>query len=67
MAARRAQDPIVRFTQTLTELGAEASELMRVESEAMAEMELALAFARASPWPSAAAALTDVQDSGASP
>ena len=67
VAARRAQDPIVRFTQTLTELGAEASELMRVESEAMAEMELALAFARASPWPSAAAALTDVQDSGASP
>lgn len=67
VAARRAQDPIVRFTQTLTELGAEASALMRVESEAMAEMERALAFARASPWPSAAAALTDVQDSGASP
>lgn len=65
VAARRGQDPIARLTQTLTELGAEAGALTLVDGEATAEMERALAFARASAWPAAGAALTDVQDSGA--
>ncbi len=65
VAARHKQDPIARLSRTLTELGAEASALARIDAEARSEMELALAFARASPWPATACALTDVQDSGA--
>ncbi len=62
---RRGQDPVARLTQVLTELGIEASALVRIDAEALAEMERALAFARDSPWPATAAAFTDVQDSGA--
>ena len=65
VAARHRQDPIARLTQTLTELGADGGALTRIDTEARAEMEGALAFARSSPPPATASALTDVQDSGA--
>ncbi len=65
VAAQRERDPIARLTRTLIGLGAESTMLARLEAQARAEMEEAVAFAAASPWPDPDEALTDVQDAGA--
>ena len=65
VAAHREKDPIVRLTRELVESGAPLTTLRRLEDDARAEMEEALAFAGSSPWPNAHAALSDVQDYGA--
>ena len=59
-------DPIVRARAAYLQLpGASAAALQAVEAEAEAEVQAALAAADAAPWPEAAAAFTDVQNTGA--
>jgi len=65
VAAHRQRDPIARLTEALSALGMNARGAVQYESEAQAEMNAAVAFAAASPWPDARAALADVQDVGA--
>ncbi len=64
-AARRT-DPIARARATYLALpGARARTLDAIDAEAAAEVRAAVAAAEAAPWPDAAAAFTDVQDTGA--
>ena len=65
VAAQRQRDPIVRLTETLIGLGAEPAALDRSDAQAQAEMNEAVKFAAASPWPDPGEALSDVQDLGA--
>jgi TPP-dependent pyruvate/acetoin dehydrogenase alpha subunit len=65
VAAQRERDPIARLTKTLLGLGAESTMLAGLDGQARAEMEEAVAFAAASPWPEPHEAFTDVQDAGA--
>ena len=59
-------DPIARARAAYLQLsGASAAALQAVEAEAEAEVQAALAAADAAPWPEAAAAFTDVQNTGA--
>jgi TPP-dependent pyruvate/acetoin dehydrogenase alpha subunit len=65
VAAQRQRDPIARLAHTLIELGAEPAVLAQFDAQAQAEMNEAVAFAAASPWPDPSEALADVQDLGA--
>lgn len=65
VAAQRQRDPIVRLTQTLIGLGAQPAALAQFDAQAQTEMNEAVAFAAASPWPDPREALADVQDLGA--
>ncbi len=65
VAARWAQDPLARLTARLAALGVAAAELAAEEYESRAEIDAALAVARAAPWPDAAQAYAHVQDVGA--
>jgi pyruvate dehydrogenase E1 component alpha subunit len=55
-----ARDPIVRHRGVLVAAGVDGAELDELEAEITAEVEAAVAFARASDQPDPAAALTDV-------
>ena len=66
LAAALHTDPIARARAALLALpGADAAELEAIEQQAQAEVQAALAAAEAAPWPDAAAAYSDVQDTGA--
>ncbi|MBK9609550.1 MAG: thiamine pyrophosphate-dependent dehydrogenase E1 component subunit alpha [Betaproteobacteria bacterium] len=58
-------DPLQLAAARLDALGVDAARIAEVDAAARAEIETALAVARAAPWPQAAAAYTDVQDTGA--
>ena len=59
-------DPIVRARQQYLALaGTQASTLDAIQAQAEAEVAQALVQAEAAPWPDAAQAFTDVQDTGA--
>lgn len=59
------RDPLELAEQKLAMLGVGADEMERVRLDADAEVAAAVAAADAAPWPSKAAAYTDVQDCGA--
>ena len=61
----RARDPIARLGAVLAERGVEPSALGKMIDNAHAEMGEARAQANAAPWPEAAVAFEDVQDTGA--
>ena len=64
--AARATDPIARATaRYLAQPGADAALPAALEHAARAEVAAAVAAAEAAPWPEAANAYTDVQDTGA--
>jgi acetoin:2,6-dichlorophenolindophenol oxidoreductase subunit alpha len=66
LAAALQTDPIARARQAFLALpGIRADMLDAIEREAQAEVDAALAAAEAAPWPEAAAAFTDVQNTGA--
>ena len=58
-------DPLQLAAARLDALGVEPARIAAVDAAARAEIEAALAAARAAPWPPAAAAYTDIQDTGA--
>ncbi len=58
-------DPLPRTTAWLLDHGVTREQVASVADEACARVAAALDAARAAPWPSAAAALADVQDEGA--
>jgi acetoin:2,6-dichlorophenolindophenol oxidoreductase subunit alpha len=61
-----ADDPIARARAAYLRIaGASAAALDAIDREAQREIEAALAAANDAPWPDAAAAFTDVQDTGA--
>ncbi|WP_237213074.1 thiamine pyrophosphate-dependent dehydrogenase E1 component subunit alpha [Falsiroseomonas oryziterrae] len=63
--AARAEEPILRLRAHLLEQGVAPRTLDAIEGDARAEMSQARAAALAAPWPDAAVAWEDVQDSGA--
>jgi pyruvate dehydrogenase E1 component alpha subunit len=65
VARRREADPIAALRARLAEEGVDQAMLAAVDAETAAEMDAALAFARASAIPGAGDALSDVQDAGA--
>jgi pyruvate dehydrogenase E1 component alpha subunit len=65
VARRREADPIAALRARLAEDGVDQAMLAAVAAETAAEMDAALAFARASAIPGAGDALSDVQDAGA--
>jgi pyruvate dehydrogenase E1 component alpha subunit len=66
LAAALDTDPIARARAAYLQWpGATAAALQAMEKEAEAEVQAALAAADAAPWPEAAAAYTDVQNTGA--
>ena len=66
LAAALHTDPIARARAALLALpGRDGAELDAIEAQVRAEVQAALAAADAAPWPDAAAAYTDVQDTGA--
>jgi len=58
-------DPLTLAAAKLAALGVAAGRIAEIDAAARAEIEAALASARAAPWPQAEAAYTDVQDTGA--
>ena len=66
LAAALHTDPIARARAVLLDLpDADRAMLQAIEEQAQAEVDAALALADAAPWPDAATAYTDVQDTGA--
>jgi pyruvate dehydrogenase E1 component alpha subunit len=66
LAAALHDDPIARARAAYLALpGAQAATLDALDAAARAEVQAALAAAQAAPWPDAASAYTDVQDTGA--
>ncbi|GAB4403522.1 MAG: thiamine pyrophosphate-dependent dehydrogenase E1 component subunit alpha [Rhodoferax sp.] len=65
LAAALQTDPIARFRKHFVALGHDALALDALENEAAAEVDAALAAARAAPWPAPETAFTDVQTTGA--
>jgi len=65
VAAHAADEPIGRCRALLQDLGAAATEIIAMETEAQEEIDQAVAAAVAAPWPEAALAFADVQDIGA--
>jgi len=57
-------DPLKLAVARLAALGVAAERIAAIDAEAHAEIEAALAAARAAPWPHADSAYTDVQDTG---
>lgn len=60
-----ADDPIARARERYLALGGAAAALQAIDRQAQREIEAAVAVADAAPWPQAAAAFEDVQDTGA--
>jgi acetoin:2,6-dichlorophenolindophenol oxidoreductase subunit alpha len=61
-----ADDPIARAREAYLRIaGTTAAPLDAIDRAAHDEIEAAVAAANAAPWPEAAAAFTDVQDTGA--
>jgi pyruvate dehydrogenase E1 component alpha subunit len=58
-------DPLKLAATRLQALGVAAARVAAIDAQARAEIEAALAAARAAPWPQTEAAYTDVQDIGA--
>jgi len=58
-------DPIKFAGRRLAVLGVTAERIAEIDAQAKAEIEAALATARAAPWPERAEAYADVQDTGA--
>ena len=58
-------DPLKLASGRLAALGVAAERIAAVDAEARAEIEAALAAARAAPWPEPAEAYADIQDTGA--
>ena len=58
-------DPLKIAAARLEALGVAHERVAAIDAQARAEIEAALAAARAAPWPEADAAYTDVQDTGA--
>jgi len=58
-------DPLKLARARLAVLGVPAARIDEVDAEARAEIEAALAAARAAPWPDAAEAYADIQGTGA--
>jgi pyruvate dehydrogenase E1 component alpha subunit len=54
------QDPIVRYARELLAAGVSRDQIAALDDEARREMDAAVEFALASPWPAAAEALEDV-------
>jgi TPP-dependent pyruvate/acetoin dehydrogenase alpha subunit len=65
VAAARGREPMERLASVLAERGSGADVLAKIRAEAEAEMAAARATALAAPWPEAAVAFEDVQDTGA--
>ncbi len=65
LAAALQTDPIARLRERFMSLGHDARALDAIEEEANGELEAALAYADAAPWPLPGAAFTDVQSTGA--
>ncbi len=63
VARAQQDDPLLRARTVLTELGA-GDEAARIDAEAKAEVNAALAVADAAPWPDAAEAYRDVLTTG---
>jgi pyruvate dehydrogenase E1 component alpha subunit len=59
------EDPLRAAADKLAALGVAASEVERIRAEAEREIAAAVAAAHAAPWPDAAGAYADVQDTGA--
>ena len=64
VAAGKARCPIARLRATLLERGVNAAECEAIGSEASREMQSARRAANDAPWPAAAIAYDDVQDTG---
>jgi pyruvate dehydrogenase E1 component alpha subunit len=58
-------DPIARFREHFEASGHDGRALDTIDTEAKTEVDAALLFANAAPWPQAASAFTDVQTTGA--
>ena len=58
-------DPLKSARVHLAALGVNAERIAAADAEARAEIDAALATARAAPWPQVAEAYTDIQDTGA--
>ncbi|RYY91505.1 MAG: thiamine pyrophosphate-dependent dehydrogenase E1 component subunit alpha, partial [Comamonadaceae bacterium] len=65
LQAALATDPIARARAAYLAAGGTASVLDAIEADAAREVEAAVAAADAAPWPDAASAYTDIQDTGA--
>jgi len=63
VARARQDDPLVRARAALAELGA-GNDTARMDAEAKAEVDAALAAAESAPWPDASAAYRDVLTTG---
>ena len=59
------QDPLELATIRIAAIGGERAALAAIDAEAQAEVAAAVAAADAAPWPEAAAAYGDIQDTGA--
>ena len=66
VAQARAGDPLLRTRAALAALGADG-DVQRIDADVQREIAAALAAAYAAPWPVAANAYTEVQDTGAGP
>ena len=65
VASALESDPIKLAGLRLAELGVKAERIAEIDAAAHAEIEAALAAARAAPWPAPAEAYADIQDTGA--
>ncbi len=65
VTAAREREPIARLATVLAERGVAGAALEQIAAEARNEMAAARDAARAAPWPDAATAFEDVQDTGA--
>jgi pyruvate dehydrogenase E1 component alpha subunit len=59
------EDPLQTAVEKLAALGVTAAEIERIRGEAEREIAAAVAAAHAAPWPAAAGAYGDIQDTGA--
>jgi pyruvate dehydrogenase E1 component alpha subunit len=59
------EDPLQSAVEKLAALGVAAAEMERIHREAEREIAAAVAAAHAAPWPAAAGAYGDIQDTGA--
>jgi pyruvate dehydrogenase E1 component alpha subunit len=59
------EDPLQSAVEKLAALGVPAAEMERIHGEAGREIAAAVAAAHAAPWPAAAGAYGDIQDTGA--
>lgn len=65
VAAALLKDPLIVARARLAAAGVAAAEIAAIDSEVQAEIDAALAFAEASPWPVASDAYQDIINTGA--